>query len=300
MNEIYYMYWDVGAHTTFFGCISPTISQGIHEGMYTIQFFMGNPKQAWQRQQISKKDIENTKVLLSRFPMNVFSHYPYCANLAGKAMKGYLAWDGNSAVDGKLKGVLRALEYELEIMANFATCRSGVVIHPGSYPDREKGHNAVAKTINRINFPPNSQLLLENCAGEGNKLCRTFEEIRYVFDLLDSDKKPHVKVCVDTAHIWGQGEYNLSDIEEVNRMFKDFDQILGIENFYLLHLNDSKVPLGSKKDEHALLGKGHIWQKDFAPLVHLLNKCKEYQIPMVLETHSIDMLTLAQLQPAME
>jgi deoxyribonuclease-4 len=300
MNQIYYMDWDVGVHTAFSHCITPTISQGIHYGMYTIQFFMGNPKQAWQRQQISEKDIQNTKVLLSRFPINVFTHYPYCANLAGKAKKGHLAWDGNSAVDGKLRGVLRALEYELGVIANFTTRRSGVVIHPGSYPDREKGHIAVAQTINRMNFPPNSHLLLENCAGEGNKLCRTFEEIRVVFDLLDSDKKPHVKVCVDTAHIWGQGEYNLSEIEEVNRMFEDFDRILGIENFYLLHLNDSKVPLGSKKDEHACLGDGHIWRKDFASLVHLLNKCKEFGIPMVLETHGLDMLTLAQLQPSTE
>ena len=300
MNDVYYMYWDVGVHTTFSSCITPTIFQGIHYGMHTIQFFMGDPKQAWKRQQISEKDIENTKVLLSRFPMNVFTHYPYCANLAGKAMKGHLAWDGNSDVDGKLKGVLRALEYELGVMANFTSCRSGVVIHPGSYPDREKGHDAVAETINQMNFPPNSHLLLENCAGEGNKLCRTFEEIRKVFDLLDQDKKPHVKVCVDTAHIWGQGDYNLSEIEEVNRMFEDFDRILGIENFYLLHLNDSQVPFGSKKDEHACLGEGYIWQKDFAPLVHLLNKCKKYQIPMVLETHGIDMLTLAQLQPCTE
>ncbi len=297
MQDIYYMYWDVGAHTSFSRCITPTISQGIHHGMHTIQFFMGNPKQAWQRQQISDKDIENSKVLLSRFPMNVFSHYPYCANLAGKAKKGHLAWDGNHAVDSKLRGVMKSIEYELGVIANFSTCRSGVVIHPGSYPDREKGHAAVAQTINRMSFVPNSHLLLENCAGEGNKLCRTFQELRSVMDLVDPAKKSHVKVCVDTAHIWGQGEYDLRKIEEVDRLFSDFDRELGLDNFYLLHLNDSLVPLGSKKDAHACLGDGHIWQTDFASLVHLLNKCKEYRIPMVLETHGLDMLTLAQLQP---
>jgi deoxyribonuclease-4 len=296
MNEVYFNDWIVGVHLSFSQNIAPVISQGIHHGMYTIQFFMGNPKQAWKRQKISDKDIENTQNLLSRFPMNVFTHYPYCANLAGKSEKGYLAWSGNSAVDGNIRSMLKALEYELGIVSNFTNCRSGVVIHPGSYPDRESGHIAVAQTINQINFPQHSHLLLENCAGEGNKLCRTFEEIRIVIDNLNQDKKPHVKVCVDTAHIWGQGDYNLSDIEEVNRMFEDFDRILGIENFYLLHLNDSQVPLGSKKDKHACLGNGHIWKNDFTSLIYLLNKCKEFEIPMILESDGTDMLTLAQLQ----
>ena len=180
-------------------------------------------------------------------------------------------------------------------MSKLCQKRSGVVIHPGSYPDREDGHCAVAMTLNRINFPKNSFLLLENCAGEGNKLCRTFEEIRKVMDLLEPEKKKHVKVCVDTAHIWGQGDYDLSSIEGVDKMFEDFEKFLGIENFYLLHLNDSKVPLGSKKDSHACLGEGWIWKNSFKSLVYLLNKCKENQIPMVLETDESDMLTLALL-----
>lgn len=297
MEDIYYMYWDVGAHTAFEQKITPTISQGIYNGMHTIQFFMGNPKSAWNRQHISEEDIISAQILLNRFPMNIFSHYPYCANLAGKAKKGGLAWSGNDYVDGKLRGVIKSLEYELSILAKFKQKRSGVVIHPGSYVDRDAGHYAVTKTLNRMNFPKGSVLLLENCAGEGNKLCRTFEEIRVVLQDLKEDKKPHVKVCVDTAHIWGQGDYDLRKIKEIDRMFEDFDRLLGIQNFYLLHLNDSEVPFGSKKDIHACLGNGYIWKDDFAPLVYLLNKCKEYQIPMVLETHGIDMLTLARIQP---
>ena len=294
-ENVHYVRWDVGAHTSFSLYIYNTIIKGVKNGMYAIQFFMGNPKQAWKRQQINLKDIENTQKLLSRFPMNVFSHYPYCANLAGKAQKGELAWDGNHSIDMRLKELLKSLEYELSIISNFSELRSGVVIHPGSYPDRDKGHEAVAKTINKINFPSKSNLLLENCAGEGNKLCRTFEEINIIMKLLTDDKRQHVKVCVDTAHIWGQGDYNLSEIEEVNRMFDDFDRILGIENFYLLHLNDSRAPLGSCKDQHALLGEGHIWGNDFGSLIHLLNKCKSYGIPIVLETDIQDMITLSGL-----
>jgi deoxyribonuclease-4 len=302
MSDIYHMYWDIGSHTAFTNKITPTISQGIHRGMYTIQFFMGNPKSAWKRQRISMDDIESTKTLLYRFPMNVFSHYPYCANLAGQASQGGLAWNGNYSVDSKLKNILKELEYELDIIANFGLYgkRSGVVIHPGSYIDRDEGHKVVAQTLNKINFPKGSVLLLENCAGEGNKLCRTFEEISGILQSLDQDKKPHVKVCVDTAHIWGQGDYDLRKLTEIDRMFLDFDRLIGMKNFYLLHLNDSQVPLGSKKDAHACLGQGHIWGHCFDPLIYLLNKCKEYQIPMVLETNETDINTLSCIQPSVE
>ncbi len=297
MRQVYYMYWEVGDHSRFSSSISNTILEGIRLGMHTIQFFMGDPKAAWKRDEITKEDIEASKKLIDHFPMNVFTHYPFCANLAGQSSIGCLAWNGDSTIDRKLRGMIKALEYELGVVANFSQKRSGVVIHPGSYPNRKEGHEAVAKTLNQINFPNNSVLLLENCAGEGNKLCRTFEEIKNVMDLVYPDKKNHIKVCVDTAHIWGQGDYDLRKVSEIDRLFSDFDRLLGINNFYLLHLNDSKVHLGSKKDLHACLGEGSIWENSFESLIHLLNKCKENKIPMVLETHGTDMFTLANLQP---
>ena len=62
-------------------------------------------------------------------------------------------------------------------------------------------------------------------------------------------------------------------------MFADFDRILGIEKFTLLHLNDSVVCLVSRKDEHAFIGTGQIWWKSFDSLVLLLDTCKKYGIP---------------------
>ena len=78
-------------------------------------------------------------------------------------------------------------------------------------------------------------------------------------------------------------------------MFEDFDRIIGIDKFTLLHLNDSIVPLGSRKDEHACLGAGQIWWENFDSLILLLDICKQHGIPAVLETHSLDMLKLAQI-----
>jgi deoxyribonuclease-4 len=293
---IYAMHWEVGYHPAFLGNIYHTVKYGINYGMRSIQFFLGNPK-SFKRKRVLENDVVDTIELTERFPINIFSHFPYIANLAGKAKKGHIAWAGNTEIDNKLSFTLTELEYELSVLARFNKKRSGVVIHPGSYPNRREGHLAVAKSINKINFPPGSHLLLENCAGEGNKLCRTLEELKLVFDNIQEDKKEFVKVCVDTAHLWGQGDYNLSEIKEVDRLFTDFERLIGMDKFYLLHLNDSKVPLGSKVDLHACLGTGYIWGEGFESLYHLLEKCKEHGVPMVLETHGIDMLTLSEIQP---
>ena len=295
-NNIYSMYWDVGAHTGFCKTITPTISEAIHKGMYSCQFFMGNPK-SLERQTISKNDLVTTKLLLDRYPMNIFTHFPYTANLNGS--KASLAWNGDSCQDTKTTSMLKYLEYELDIVSNFTQGRSGVVIHPGCYQDRSVGLDTIAKSINKLTFNPNGKLLLENCAGEGSKLCRDFSEIAQVMNGLDHTKKDNVGVCVDTSHITGQGDYDLRSINEVDRMFHDFEHYLGLDKFTLLHLNDSEVPLGSKKDRHACLGEGYIWGEDTTSLIYLLNRCKENNIPMILETSNYvkDMITLAQIQP---
>lgn len=292
MININSMNWEAGAHIGFGRKIAPTISQAISEGMYSCQFFMGNPK-SYTRQRIFDDDIEAVKILTERFPMNIFTHFPYIANLNGSVKS--LAWNGDSAQDGKTRHMIRELEYELSIISNFNSKRSGVVIHPGCYPDINIGLDTISKTINKINFTPNSMLLLENCAGEGRKLCKNFQEIARIFENIEEGKKENVGVCVDTAHIWGQGDYDLRNCDEVDRMFLDFDTYLGLHKFILLHLNDSEVELGAKKDRHACIGTGYIWKDNITSLIHLLNRCKELGIPMILETTSLDMITLSQL-----
>ena len=291
MDEIYTVNWEVGAHIPFSKIIEPTVLTAVNRGMYTLQFFMGNP-QSIKRQRISDEDIKNTTEITQHFPMHIYTHFPYVANLAGKSSPDGLAWSGNNQVDGYIKVIMQELEYELGVMARVG---HGVVVHPGANPKRQEGLLAIAKTINKMTFPENSTLILENCAGEGNKLCRDFHEIKVVLDHLDPKQKPHIKICVDTAHIWGQGDYDISKIKEVDRMFTEFDNIIGLDYFYLLHLNDSEVKLGAKKDRHACLGQGEIWGDSFDSLTHILDKCKDLDIPAVLETGGNDMLTLSQL-----
>lgn len=289
MNRIYDVKWDVGAHTAFSGKICDTLWTSVNFGMYATQFFMGNP-QAFNRAKISPHDIGECKKIISRYPMHIFSHFPYVANLAGSVSS--LAWNGDDAQDTKTSTVLNSLEYELNLLSEL---NAGVVIHPGSFKDRKKGLETISKSINKINFTNDAKLVLENASGQGTALATTFQEIKAIIDGVEKHKQRNIGVCIDTCHIFAYGDYDLSDKNEVDRLFCDFDNIIGLEKFTLLHLNDSETKLKGKVDRHACLGKGHIWGENFDSLVYLLDRCKSLGIPAVLETHGLDMLTLAEL-----
>jgi len=291
-TEIFYVNWEVGAHTEFSGSIYNTIKLSIDRGMYATQFFLGNPK-SYKRHQAKDDDIKKALKLCDRFPIHVFSHFPYISNLAGSVSS--LAWNGDTDQDAKTSLIIKSLEYELGVLSNFSICRNGVVIHPGNFKDRKKGIKAIAQSINKIKFVGGSKLLLENSAGAGCVLATTFEEIRAIYDQVDKDKQPFIGVCVDTAHIHGYGSYELKKTSEIDKLFADFDRIIGLDKFTLLHLNDSCVCLGSKKDRHETIGNGYIWGESLESFIYLLDTCKKYKIPAILETNYLDMLTIANL-----
>jgi apurinic endonuclease APN1 len=294
MSSIQILNINAGSHVPFSKAIKYSIAFGIKNSMTCIQFFLGSPK-SYERHIASDEDIEDCNKLLLLCPMCIYTHFPYMSNLAGSVVDG-LAWSGNDNVDANVWKRIRGVEHELKISSRLNSIASGVVIHPGSYKNTLKGLEKVAETINKINFPPKSTLLLENCAAEGTKLCKNFTEIKTVLDLIDEDKKANVGVCVDTAHIWGAGDYDLRKVEDVTKMFDDFSEIIGIEHFKLLHLNDSKALLGSHKDIHQLIGEGEIWSEDLEPLKLIIKKCAEYDIPIILETSPSDMVKFAYLQ----
>ncbi len=286
--------YDLGAHTQFDKNIHKTCKTSIDYGMYSTQFFLGSP-QSFERHTPTFDDIINTKTLLKRFPMNVFTHFPYVANFAGSVDS--IAWEDDANQNRKTSFVIQNLSKELEVVSNFweKGKKSGVVIHPGSFKDRQKGLQTIAQSINKVKFVENSKLILENSAGQGSSLATTLDEIKEILRYTNPEIDSHIGVCIDTAHIFGYGEYDIRETKEVDRLFLEFDEKIGMNKFELCHLNDSEVCLGSKKDRHACLGTGWIWNESFTPLIHLLNKCKENNIPMVLETHGLDMLTVANL-----
>ena len=98
-----------GSHLSFNKNICDTVICAIKNGMYCCQFFLGNPK-SYKRQIININDINNVNDILDNYNMDIFTHFPYIANLNG--LKNQLAWNGNEEIDNKLSFVLKQLEYE--------------------------------------------------------------------------------------------------------------------------------------------------------------------------------------------
>ena len=234
---------------------------------------------------MTEDDVIRAQELLELYPVNIFTHYPYTSSLVGSVAS--LAWNGDEEQDKKTTSILKELEYEVNAISKISQV-SGVVIHPGSFKNRTEGLQAISKSINKIKFEGNSKLLLENSAGEGSKLPRDFKELATIFEGIDHIHKENVGCCIDTAHIWGSGIYDLSKCDEIDKMFYEFDKHIGLHRFSLLHLNDSAVKFGTKKDRHACLCQGCIWEEDDASLKYLITKCGENNIPIILETPDIE------------
>jgi len=274
----------IGSHLGFNKQLLPTIEKAIDCDMGSLQFFLGNNK-SFKRQRLTKEDIEKCIKLTNDYNIDVFSHYPYTSSLVGSVNS--LAWNGDIEQDLKTTNIVKELEHELYTLSKVSTV-NGVVIHPGSYKNTKDGLETIAKSINKINFPEKSKLLLENSAAEGTKIPKNFKELKTIFDAIDLTKRDNVGVCVDTAHIWGAGIYNLTKRDEIDKMFYEFDKYIGLDKFNLLHLNDSGVELGSRKDRHECVCDGKIWGEDNTSLIYLLRKCSEKSISVISETSNAE------------
>ncbi|MFI5231679.1 MAG: deoxyribonuclease IV, partial [Gemmatimonadales bacterium] len=142
-----------------------------------------------------------------------------------------------------------------------------LVSHPGNFmDDRASGiaRNAdgIAQALEQEAGP--SRLLLELTAGQGTVIGSTFEEMAMLLKAIPTKLRKRVGVCLDTAHVFAAG-YDLNN--DYDGVWARFDDIIGIATLGLIHLNDSKAPLGSKKDRHELIGDGAIGSGPFEKIM---------------------------------
>lgn len=127
--------------------------------------------------------------------------------------------------------------------------------HPGSHVGQgvQTGVSQIAQALEAaLAQEPSVYVLLETMAGKGTEIGGCFEELRMILDAVQS---PQLHVCLDTCHIWDAG-YDIAGCPE--RVLAEFDRVIGLEHLRAIHLNDSRNPLGAKKDRHARLGEGCI------------------------------------------
>jgi deoxyribonuclease-4 len=158
-----------------------------------------------------------------------------------------------------------------------------VVVHPGAHTTAtlEQGLASVATSLNELHahLPKCSvQVLLEITAGQGSCLGHRFEHLAEI--LQQTKHAERVGVCFDTCHAFAAG-YDLRDAKTYKAMWREFDDLLGLDRLKAIHLNDSKRELGSRVDRHEHIGQGKIGAEAFR---HVLRDKRLSRVPMYLET----------------
>jgi deoxyribonuclease-4 len=156
-----------------------------------------------------------------------------------------------------------------------------VVTHLGSHLGAGEQHGR-ERIVNAINdsfakVSNSVRLLLENTAGTKNSMGSSFEQIARIISEIPIKRR--IGVCFDTAHAFAAG-YELRTEKTLTATLNKFDDVIGFNRLYLVHLNDSKGALGSRIDRHEHIGLGRIGKEGFKNI--LTSKLREY--PLILET----------------
>ena len=160
-----------------------------------------------------------------------------------------------------------------------------LVSHPGNFmDDRASG---IDRNIDGIVaglecVPGRTVLLLETTAGSGTSLGANFEELATMLERMPRHLQDRVAICADTAHLFASGYDLAGDFDAVWARFGDS---VGMHRLRMLHLNDSKVPLGSRRDRHELIGEGFIGAGAFR---RIMTDPRFAAVPKVIETPKLD------------
>jgi deoxyribonuclease IV len=233
----------IGAHVSTAGGLVRAHGRGIERGCQAIQVFNQSPRQ-WRPTRWKEDDVAEFVELMKGSPIDsVTIHAVYLINPATKDRE-MRAKSANSLV--------HALRMGDEIGAD------GVVVHPGSTvgaPPAEALPRAGEMFTHALAESDSCRLLLENTAGAGNTLGRSFEELRELIDLSGGQRR--LALCLDSCHLLASG-FDVTTADKLADVIDRCVTIVGLGRLRCLHLNDSQAALGSNRDRHAAPGEGHI------------------------------------------
>jgi len=258
----------VGAHTSIAGALENAAHRARKIGCDTFQMFSANPR-GWNTLEPTAEDYERFRAARARHGLApVVVHDNYLINLA--AADSILREKSTNAFRGELR---RALALGADYL----------VTHPGS----AKGSSASAaiKTcIESLRRAANGlaldglMVLVENTAGQGSALGRTFEEVAEIIAEVSQDVP--VGACIDTAHCFEAG-YPIHTPGGLRETLKQLESTIGLDKVQVIHANDSKTALGSRADRHQHIGKGQIGAEAFRRIVR---HSKLRRLPFICET----------------
>ena len=263
----------IGCHISIAGGIDNSVVRAEKLGCNTMQIFSKNAA-TWREKVLDKKEVKRFKRNLKKSSIDlglVFIHTSYLINLASPSDELFSKSISSFIEEMKRADILLTEPY--------------LITHPGAHTGggEEYGIQRIIRALNIIleksaDLNLKTIILLENTAGSGTHLGYTFKQLKMMIE--GTKDKRRIGICFDTCHAYAAG-YNLSKIKGAEQTLEELDKHLGLKRLKVVHLNDSKYPLGSRKDRHMHIGKGYIGLEGFKELVN--NKYLK-NLPFILET----------------
>jgi deoxyribonuclease IV len=259
---------ELGAHMSIAGGLHLALERGHELGCFAVQIFVKNQRQ-WAAPPLGADEVRAFRSARRSTGIPwVFAHASYLINLASPDPAGWAR-----AVDVFTDELERAEALGLACVA----------IHPGSHLGTgvEAGLARVAAAVGetlRRTRGYRVRIALENTAGGGGTLGRTFGELGALLDRTGRARR--VGVCLDTCHLFAAG-YDVRTPEGYRAAVAECAAAVGLSRVLAFHLNDAKTPLGSGLDRHENIGRGRLGLRPFRLL---LNDPRFRAVPKVLET----------------
>jgi deoxyribonuclease IV len=255
----------IGAHVSTAGGLVEAHRRGVERGCAAIQVFNQSPRM-WRPTRWKPDDVAQFLELMKNGPIeSVTIHAVYLINPATK---------DRDMRRKSADSLIHALRMGDEIRAD------GVVIHPGSTvgePHEEALARAGAMFEHALAESDSCRLLLENTAGAGNTLGRSFRELRDLVDLAGGDKR--IGICLDSCHMLASG-FDIRTAAKLTDVLDSCGKLVGMRRLRCLHMNDSHMPLGSNRDRHAPPGDGEIGARGCAAF---LSEPRFENLPVLFE-----------------
>ena len=256
----------IGAHVSPAGGPAKAVERGVERGARSIQIFNQNPRQ-WKPREYSDEEVADFRSAMGDSDVDaLLIHAVYLLNPASEDP------DFRTKTLASLRQSLRA---------GAALGARAVVLHPGSAlksgavePALER---AAAVIVEALAESEDCPLHLEDTAGAGGTLGRSFEELAKLIELAGGDDR--LGVCLDSCHLLASG-YDVRSADALAGVLDDFDRVVGLDRLGSLHVNDSATPLGSNRDRHVNLGDGEIGREGMAAF---LSEPRFEGLPCVLE-----------------
>ena len=256
----------VGAHVSIAGGLSLAVERGIERECDAIQIFHQSSR-AWRPTNYSDADVAEFQGALAESRIeSVVIHAVYLINCA--------------SLEPEIRAKsLTALKGALELGDRIGA--AGVVLHPGSQKGRDYDEcmRAVGDALREaLAETERCRILLEDTAGAGGTLGRSLDELARLIELGGSDER--LGLCLDSCHMLASG-FEVRRRDSLAAIVDELNAKIGLDRLHALHVNDSKVPIGSNRDRHATLGDGELGERG---LRVFLSEPRFDGLPALLET----------------